>query len=224
MAYDAEDPKALGLITFGPVPGVYMNLFEAKAVVVNGKPSGEPKYSSNFVFETEVTGDLAEVRKTAIAVAKANWPGRDLKELAWPWSSGDKLADKAERKGKKRDFYRGKTVLVARSKFEPKLGVLEANPKKLVEYLDDKRPLCKKFFNGGTLVLGRVNMVPYNGVGNNQDGVTAYLDSVISTGKKSELNIPTSQGESLQDTFKGYIGLVKDEDPTAGMDDDEIPF
>lgn len=212
----AEDIGTINLTV--PVVSTFPNLMEAKAVTIKGKPSGEPKYSSNFEFDPDHV-DLAALKAEAVKVAKAKWPGRDLKELAFPFTSGDKLADKAKAKDKDREFSRGKVVLTSRSKYEPRLSVVEGG--KLVDYEGDKRPMAKKFFYNGVMALAQFNFVAYDGVGANPDGVTAYLNMVVSLNKGKKL----SGGSSAAEVFKGYIGTSSDEDPTAGDDpDDEIPF
>ena len=76
----------------------------------------------------------------------------------------------------------------------------------------------KKFFFGAE-VYAQVNLVAYKGVGANPDGVTAYLNMVVATGKGTRI----TSAKSASEVFSGYAGRVSDEDPTAGGDD-EIPF
>lgn len=200
-----------------PVIQTFPNLDEAKAVKgPNGKPSGEPKFSDNFEFEPDHT-DYATLKAAAVAVAKAKWPGRDLKELAFPFSNGDKLADKAKAKGKDREFSRGKVVLVSRSKFQPILSVVEGG--KIVEIDGNDKAKIKKLFYSGVHALAQFNFTAYDGVGANPDGVTAYLNKVLSLNQGTRL----TGGASSAEVFKDYIGSATDYDPTAGLDD-EIPF
>lgn len=194
----------------------FPNLLEAKAVQVKGKPSGDPKYSSNFEFEPSAA-DLAGLKAKAVAVAKAKWPGRNLKELAFPFTNGDKLADKAKDKGKDREFSRGKVVVTARSKYQPRLSVVEGG--KIIDLEGDAIKARGRAFYSGVQALAQFNLVAYDGVGNNPDGVTAYLNMVVSLNKGTKL----SGGSSAAEVFKGYVGLSSDEDPTGGLDD-EIQF
>lgn len=191
---------------------VFANLFEPKAVMVNGKPSGDPKYSANLLIKPD-SPDFAGLRSTAKAVVHEKWPGRELKELAFPWQDGDKKADKDASRGKKgSDIYRGYQFFTSRTKHEPRLYVYEDG--RWVAYEDEKRNLCKSKFYRGVLVKAQVRLVAYNGVGANPDGVNAYLNMVLSTGQGEKLSgggaDPTAIG------FTGYVGLAKDEDPTTG--------
>lgn len=198
----------------------FPNLIEPRAVTNNGKPSGEPKYSASLEFDLDHP-DLAPLKAKAAAIAKARWPGRDLKELQFPFSDGNKLADKAKARGKDREFSRGKVVFVARSKFRPDLSVISNG--KLLDLTDDAAVLAQqRAFYSGVQVSAQVTLKAYDGVGNNPDGVNAYLDKVLSFNKGERV---AGGGRSAAETFKGYAGLVSNEDPTVGADlDDEIPF
>lgn len=212
---ETQDAGIFNLTT--PVVATFPQLMEAKAVMRNGKPTGEPKFSVNLEF-SEDHPDLAGIKAKAIAVARAARPGVDLNTLAWPFTSGDKLADKAKEKKKDREWSRGKTVLTSRSKFEPGLAILEGG--KLQDYDGDRRPLAKSAFYTGVEVLAQLNFVYYDGVGETgKPGVTAYLNKVVSLKRGERL----TGGSSAADTFKGYVGLSSSEDPTAGLDE-EIPF
>jgi len=202
-----------------PVVMTFPNLHEARAFGQKGKESGEPKYSANFNFAPE-SADLKAMKALCAKVAKARWPGRDLKELVFPFANGTKLADEAKAKGKDREFNRGQVVLAARSKYEPRLSGIENGV--AVDYEGDARKASKGKFYAGVLVLAQVNFVAYDGVGRNPDGVTAYLNMVFTTNKGTRLN----QGQTAAEVFKGYVGSVSAEDPTAGQFavDDEMPF
>ena len=210
-----------GIFTFTtPKTLTFPNLLEAKAVKgPNGKPSGEPKYSSNFEFDIS-DDDLTAAKAVAAKIARAKWPGRDLKELSFPFTNGDKLADKAKAKGKDREFSRGKVVLTARSKYQPRMSVVE-NGRAIDLEGDAIVATGKRVFYTGVSVLAQVNFVAYDGVGANPDGVTAYLNMVCSLNKGKKL---TSGGASAAEVFKGYIGTTSDENPLGDDLDDEIPF
>jgi hypothetical protein len=75
---------------------------------------------------------------------------------------------------------------------------------------------AKPKFYFGVEVLPQFNFVAYDGVGNNLDGVTAYLNMVFTTNKGKRL----SGGASAAETFKGYAGHTSTEDPTAGGGDE----
>lgn len=202
-----------------PVVMTHPALFVPRAFGKKGKETGEPKYSSNFLFDPANT-DLVAMKGLAAKVAKARWPGRALSELKFPFSNGDKVADKRKEKSGKDDgdFNRGKVVIAARSKFQPALSGVENG--KVVDYTEDTIAPAKKKFFFGAEVLAEFNFVPYDGVGNNPDGVTAYLNKVFATGKGTRIAGQTSAAE----TFKGYVGSASVEDPTKAPMDDEIPF
>lgn len=237
------DEKNAGLFQINqPTVSTFPNLLEAKAVQRNGKATGEPKFSLNIEIDPETQPDLKRaIQAKALEIARAKWPGRDFaKEAAktytdqdgsvqkklptfvFPWSNGTELADNAKAKGKDREFSRGKLVLTARSKFQPGLSAIVGG--KLVEY-GDTVPVAssKAYFYSGVEVLVEVNFQAYDGVGETgADGVTAYLNKVLSTNKGKKL---ASGGASAAETFSGYLGSISNVDPTAGADlDDEIPF
>lgn len=203
-----------------PAVMVFPNLFVPRAFRVGGKDKGEAKYSANFLFAPDHP-DLQPMKGIAAQVARAAWPGRDLKTLKFPFSIGDKLADKTqERKGKDLNvFYRGNIVVAARSQFAPRLsGFMNG---RVTDYDDDLRNQKKSEFYSGALVLVTFNFVNYNGVDQNPDGVTAYLDMVFSTNKGARVG----GGMSAADAFKDFVGRETPEDPTGGAAmDDEIPF
>lgn len=198
-----------------PVLVSFPNLLEAKRVSKSQKE--EPKFSANFEFEPDHV-DLARIKAEIGRVAKAKWPGKDIGEaiksgaLVVPLTSGDKLATKAKDKGKTRDWSVGKTVLTARSQFEPQLSAVNAG--KLEEFEGDKRPLFKQYEYTGAFALFQVNLVAYDAVGEDgKPGVTAYLNMVCVTKKGPKL---AGGGASAAEVFKGYVGAASDEDPTGG--------
>ncbi len=216
----SSETEVTGIVSLTePVPATYLNLLVPKKFGKKGKESGEPKYSANLQFEIEST-DLKTLKATAANVAKARWPGRSLKELSFPFSDGTKSADKAKAEKKNREFYRGKVILAARSKFEPRLSGIENG--NVVDYEDEARKLAIKKFYPGVLVLAQIHFKAYDGVGNNPDGVTAYLNMVFTTNRGTRIN--AGSGPTSAEVFKDYVGQITTEDPTAGVDDDEIPF
>lgn len=226
-----------GLYSFtAPVMMTFPNLQEAKAVQRNGKAVGEPKFSANFEFPAD-HADLAAIKALALKLCKAKWPGRNFgleaspvdanknpKQVTFmfPFASGDKLADAAKAKNKDREFSRGRAVLTSRSKYEPRLSAIING--KLTDLEGDTRKANAGLFFSGGEVLAQINLVPYDGVQpNGVDGITAYLNMVLATGKGTKV---AGGGKSAAETFKGYVGTTSQEDPTSGMADmdDEIPF
>lgn len=225
----ADKMAQSSFILVEPARGVFFNLFEAKAVQVRGKDSGTPKFSANFLFDP--AGKNAPALKRAfVETARAQWPGRDLAELGKPWQIGDEViakeaakAKRENREPKSRDFYAGQIVMISRSTFAPSLGVLKG--KQLVEFAgdDDRRVTLKPNFYMGADVLGTFTLQAYGGVGENPDGVTAYLDGVVALGTGERIGGAGGAGRDLASTFSGYIGINTTEDPMAGLDE-EIPF
>lgn len=203
-----------------PLTLTFPNLDEARAVKNKaGKASGDPKFSVNL--EGEPThADIEALKAEAVKVARAKWPGVDVKTLKFPFTSGTALADKAKAKGKDREFSRGMIVLTARSKYQPRLSVIKAGC--AVDIDGDDKSQVKKLFYSGCQVLAQVNFQAYDAVNDDgKDGVTAYINMVLSLNKGTRL----TGGASAAEVFKSYIGTSTDEDPTAGDGlDDEIPF
>lgn len=239
MSTDQKTQDDAGIFVFPvPVVSTFPNLLEAKAVTRNGKATGEPKFSLNLEIDPATQAELAKALKLkALEIARAKWPGRDfaaetakvdgsgLKRIptfVFPFSNGTELADAAKAKGKDREFSRGKLVLTARSKFQPRLSAIVGG--KLVDFEGDAIKTAKTYFYSGVEVLAQVNFQAYDGVPpSGADGVTAYLNLVVSTNKGKKL---ASGGPSASEVFSGYLGSISNIDPTGGASalDDEIPF
>ena len=208
-----------------PARMTFPHLVKARPFMRNGKPQGEPKFSANAAMPLD-HADVQTIKQVVFAVADAAYPGRDRKELAWPWLLGDRLL--AKRKAKLGDKYTGDSdwlaghlVIPGKSKNQPRLAVLENG--KFTDYDEETVARVKNKFYPGVMILAEWNFAPYEGVGNNPDGVTAYLNMVVTTNKGERLGT----ARSAADVFKGYVGQVTDEDPTGGFgyeNDDEIPF
>lgn len=211
--------KLSGTFTLtSPVVMTFPNLLEAKAFMKNGKAKGDPKYSANFVFDAEHP-DLKGMKELAAKVARAKWPDTPFSELKFPFISGDKLADKRKAKDKTDgEWQRGKLIISAKSKLQPRLSYLDGG--KIVDLETDlAKSLAKdKFFNGAE-VLAQFNFWAYEkGDEDSKNGVTAYLNLVLSTGKGKRL----SGGQTASEVFKGYAGSVSAEDPTGGDSLDDV--
>ncbi len=201
-----------------PVILAHPNLAIARGFGPKGKEKGEPKFGASFLFAPD-SEDLKALKAVAAKVAKAKWPSRELKSLSFPFQSGDKLAERRKEKSGKDDgdFQRGKVVLKAKSKYEPRLAGIEGG--KLVDYEGPARATSVSKFFFGAEVLAQFNFVAFEGTDN--DGVTCYLNMVVATGKGTKI----AGGPSAAETFRGYVGSSTTEDPTAGESlDDEILF
>jgi hypothetical protein len=203
-------------------------LFEAKAFIgPNGKAQGEPKYSAVFMFEPE-SPDFLAMKALAAKIARERFPGRALNTLKFPFQSGDAAADarnaKQATKGKSPDgdWSRGKVLMKASSQFPIGLAGIENG--KAVDYDTEAQRTAaqSKFFFGAKVFAGFIFVT--HEVGSNTPGVTAYLNSVLTTNTGTRI---AGGRPSTAEKFKGYIGSISQENPTAGLDnylDDEIPF
>lgn len=199
-----------------PVVMTFPQLFEAKAVGKKGQATGKLKFSANFLLARSSVDERA-MKERAIQIAKARWPGRDIKELKFPFSNGDKTADKRVALGKKDgEFNRGHSILVARSgvDYPPRLSLLENG--KFIDLDGPARAAAKPKFYPGVKVLCEVILAPYEGVGTNPDGVCAYLNAVVSLNEGERL---AGGARSAAETFKGYVGHTTTEDPTDDLSD-----
>lgn len=201
-----------------PAVLLFPNLLEPKPFMKNGKAQGEPKYSASLIFEAE-NPDLKAMKEKVTSLARMRWPDKPFSELAFPFSNGDKNADKRVAKGKQDgEHLRGKVLMKSSSKYEPRLSVLVDG--KLVDLDTDmlKAAHKGKFYNG-VEVLAQINFVPYDPIGENaKGGVTAYLNMVVSTGKGKRL----SGGATASEVFKGYVGGISAEDPTGADNLDDV--
>lgn len=228
------DYAAATFTSDAPVLMSFPQLIVPKAVMKNGKATGEPKFSAGFEFTPDHV-DLKRCKALCMKVASEKWPGRNfaaeaatvdkeglrrIPTFVFPFSTGDKLADAAKAKGKEREWSRGKAVLTARSIQEPKLSVIDGG--RAIDLEGPARAAHAGKFYNGVEVLFQVYFKAYDGVGDTgADGVTAYLNMVVSTNKGAKLS---GGGASAAEVFKGYIGTASGFDPTGASLDDEIPF
>lgn len=204
-----------------PVVMSFPQLLEAKAFTEKGKAKGEPKYSCNLNFNVD-SEDLKAIKAKALSLFRANYPDKPLHAtlengtkiplVIFPFASGDKHADARKEKGKADgEWQRGKVVLTARSKYEPRLSYIDKGKIIDLETEVAKQAAKGKFFPG-VEVLAQINLVPYDAVGENgKPGVACYLNMIVSTGKGARI----SGGQTASEAFKGYAGTVSGEDPTA---------
>ncbi len=203
-----------------PHRAVFLNVYEAKPYMKNGKPKGDPKFSATFTIPAD-SPELAPLKAAMAAVAKEKWPGRNLSELTFPISNGEKAMEKAKAKGKDGAFYKGMVVLKTSSKYAPVLSVLEKGAVKALDTDILKANYKGKFYNG-CIGAAAINLVPYEGDqdedGVAKDGITAYIQSFLWVKDGERIG-----GSNPAETFKDYAGQVSGADPFAAGDD-EIPF
>ena len=182
---------------------LWPNLFEPRAVKIKGRETGDPKYGLSMLLDPSEIGDLKTAAK---AVALAKWPGRTLTELHFPFADGDKLAAKQEELGRDGKFYAGTVVLKASSKFKP--VVVDTKRKDIIDHTR---------LYSGAWGYAELNFVAYDGVGQNPDGVTAYVNFVMKSRDGDRI-----AGRDAAGVFAGIQG--GETEPTATELDDEIPF
>lgn len=224
-----------------PAPVVWVHAIAPRP---ERKVAGEvfaSQYEATFLFEPDHP-DLAEIKKLIAAAVTGNdklaeklaenkAAGRQpFAGIKFPIESGNKIADAGAAKGKDREFLRGKAMLKAKGLVAKRDGTPLAPPRlvvlqngKYVRYGDEvERKLAGKFFYSGVLAVGTFGLVAYTGMGG---GVSAYLNEILSlnAGERINTGVDDEAKYGSPDAFKGYVGKVSAEDPTAGLDD-EIPF
>lgn len=213
----------------------FPNLIEARAVTRNGKATGEAKFSTDAEFELN-SADAKRIVSLCKKAALAKWP--DLEEVKgrlkytddegnekfvnMPYKLGDRLADKAKAKSDKegkerlREWSRGKFVLTARTKKEPSLAVVINGQAIDLDSEALKTAHAGKFYTGVEGLL-EVTLAAYDAVDDTgTNGVTAYLNSVVSLNRGKKL---ISGRKSATEVFSGYLGKITDEDPSDGLGD-----
>lgn len=219
--------ERIELDSFEPCIGSFLNL--DKPGTITQSPREVPKFSGNFEIEKGSTEEK-RWRAAVVKAAQQKWPNMDVGaairegRLNVPLHDGDKLADKAQQKsadtGKSRlrEWSRGKTVLIARSKDEypPAVTYRENGQTSACETLDAVARAKGKFLYTGVKCLFGVKLVAYDGVGaDGKPGVTAYLEAVESLGFGDRLIASKDRTER----FRGYVGIEQNVDPTGGGED-----
>lgn len=187
----------------------YLNLFEPKHFMRNGKPMGEAKFSLMMLFPK---GDVDDLKAGALKAARAEWPGVKASDVRWPFKDGDKEADRLIAKGKTEaqvEFMRGLILVKAASKYAPE--VVDANRKPIVS----KDAVYSGVYGH---VAGVFNAYEQD---DGEKGVGLYFDKVLISRKGDRI---AGGGRSAADVFAGVSGGTSNVDPTEGLDDDEIPF
>jgi hypothetical protein len=198
---------------------IFGNLITPAKVGKKGQGKGEPVYSASVLLKPD-SPDLTGLKAVAARVAKAQWPGRNLGELKFPFSSGEKEAEKAKAKGKDGSFYLGHVLFKAYTgeQYPPALVVPAGGQLKVLEGPDRVIIGKVKFYNGCKVGLA-VSFKAYNGQDDGgvgpQSGVKAWLSSVVWLGDGDRI------GGRATETFRHFAGAVSAENP---LGDEEIPF
>lgn len=207
------------------------NLFQPRQF--QGK--GEPKFSATFVMKPDHP-DFVIIKDRIVKLVRAKWPDLDIgaavksKALLLPYQTGEaavlkyhgNLAKKGKQPNDRLDWLKGNIVLKAASKSEYPPVLAVTLPQGGVSGALEGPALAaakSKFYTGAEVLFG-ILLKAYNPVGEaGKPGVTAYLSSVVSTGRGQK----RGGGIDPSVVFASYKGTTSTEDPTAGMDD-EIPF
>jgi hypothetical protein len=188
----------------------YLNLFEAKPYMVNGKAKGDPKFSLMMIFEPGK--DFDDFKAQAVKAVRARWSDVKLANVVWPFKDGDKEADRLIRKGKTEaqvGFMRGHFLAKAATKYQPEVFDIA---RKLVT--DPKRAFSGTY----GWVAGVFNTYETD---NAEPAISLYFDKVMLSDRKAERL--AGGGRSAADAFSGVRGGTSNENPMDEYDD-EIPF
>jgi hypothetical protein len=209
----------------------YADILEPRSFQKKGMAKGDPRYSGTFLINAN-DPDLAKLKAEVTALLQTNnKTGKKLKigrlteeqertnthiEVQVPWKSGDKEADRMAAAGKDGEVFRGQTLLKASSKYQPALAALDAG--KLLEFsTPESIAVSKKYFYSGAYMVPSVGLHYYKGDAGKPDGVSLYLNAVMFAKHGPRLG---GRSVNAAETFKGYIGSIKDEDPTGGAEEE----
>lgn len=217
-----------------PVRAGFCNVVQSHQFKDNGKGKGDPRYDVSLILEPD-SADLKALKDLVIAEAKLLFPGKRLiarrltqeeldagaVEISVPWKDGTRAADRAKEENKDQEFFRGKIVVKASSKYAPALSGIENG--KIIEYDNpDTRSTLTKLFYNGAYVAPLVALNSYKARDDKPGGVSLYLNAVCFIKHGPKL---TGGGRvNAAEVFKGYAGTVSAADPGSNELDDEIPF
>lgn len=196
-----------------PVRAIFCNVLEARKFKRNGKEVGESKFDATFILDKDDTKLLvAKARE----VATAKWPGKDMKEIKFPFKTAEKMRADATAKSKDPEIYpAGTFIMAARSQYAPALARF-VNKIPTSFGAADATEAKQKFYNG-CWVVPKVNFVAYTG-DDGKLGITAYLDALLWIKDGERIGGTVDPKEA----FKGYVGTVSDIDPTGGDIGDDL--
>ena len=218
-----------------PVRAGFSNIIAARQFQDKGKGKGDPRFDATFILEPD-SADLKALKDLVIAEAKALFPDKRLiarrltqeeldagaVEIAVPWKDGTKAADRAKEDGKDQEFFRGKIIVKASSKYAPALSGIEGG--KIVEYTNpETRATLDKLFYSGAYLVPYLALHSYKARDDKPGGVGVYLNAICFIKHGPRLG---GSKVNAAEVFKGYAGTVSAADPgsnDSGLDDD-IPF
>jgi len=209
--------------TQAPITMVFPQLIEPKPFMKNGKPIGEAKYGLQALIPAD-SPDLAGIKQAIVEAIRRKWPRAAIVRkdannpmgFLFPLTSGDEMADKRLAKRRMVDpsaqddsqYMRGTFVLKARSKFQPTLSIVRNGA---VVDLDPEgvKAMASQFYPGSQ-ALCVFKFEPYEGSDDN--GVTAYLQHVLTLNKGTRIG----GAPSGQQSFGSVVGHYVQADPLAG--------
>ncbi len=200
-----------------PVRMIFGSLIKPMASDYGNGRKSDPHYEIQAGIATDHP-DLKALKATMAKVAKAEFG--TVEGVSFPIKDGTKIADKGKAKGKNREACRGLVMFKASSSAEypPALCYLTAGG---VVDVEDRNLAASKFYSGVEVGM-EVTLKAYPGNDSNiPNSVVAYLSTVCSLGRGEKLG---GSAASRYATFAKNVGTVSDDDPTGGMDDEDIPL
>lgn len=220
----------------------FPKLITAQAFMENGKPKGDPTYSSECIlkpdFQTKFledqNGSLTEVdlRVILVQVAKAEWPDINVKEavasgeLFWPIIDGDAHAEKGRLKAveKKKepnvDHYKANKVfrVSANQDYAPVLSLKDGGKIVTLNRASDvDMAKAKQAFKGGNYAIAEISAAA------TKTAQGKFLKFYVNSVRMIRSGDALGGGSGLMSRFDGVNGGKSDHNPMAGLDD-EIPF
>lgn len=191
----------------------FPTVFEAKAYAARPGQEGKGEKSFSYTAMWPTDADLTEVKRTAMAAAKAAWPGLEEigKNVRFPFKSGDREADRLVAAGKAEDAvkpYRGKVILKAKTgeKYPPEVLVKRGATVENMQNPRDMYSGCKCM----SMVMFRASEVK------GEKFVSAYFNDVIKVGDGERIF-----GRDAKSAYRQLLGGSSAADPTG---DDDIAF
>lgn len=208
-----------------PARLLWPSLFEPKqyAAKPGQAAKGEPKYEANFLIPND-SPDIIGIKKILSKLRDTNWPGRPyflntqegvkITNIKLPYRDGDEVADEAKAKKKNMEFARGHILLKAKTLRPPALAYILADGRWVDLETEEAKVAAKGKFYSGSFVKAILNFATY--VQDGTHGFTCYFNQVGSFNSGDRIGgAPSANSAFGSNTFKGYVGSVSTDDPTA---------
>jgi hypothetical protein len=188
------------------------------------KGKGDYKFRASFLFPDDHP-DAVPLKTLLAKLAKAKWPEAKLSldksksDVSFAMSFGATEAAERAANGKDGSLYNGQFVIKATAgKDYPPMVASFANGAFTPEVPSaDMGPLVAKFYSGVD-VLAVLNFRAMEV--DRKKYVACYMNKIVSLNTGARIG----GGRSAAEAFKGYLGKLSAEDPTAGTvaDDDDF--